>query len=113
MTTDAETIFIDTNILLNFYHFTSDDLDALNGVFVSHAQGAVTVHLTDQVRDEFNRNREGKLRDALKQFGNFNHRLQWHVPQVIVHHVQRGQRYRLSGRIARKKRLDLGDHFVG
>lgn len=32
-------IFIDTNILLNFYHFTSEDLDALNSVFVSHEQG--------------------------------------------------------------------------
>src|SRR5262245_16627741 len=61
-------VFIDTSILLNFYHFTSDDLDALNSVFVSHTQGTVTVHLTDQVRDEFNRNREAKLRDALKQF---------------------------------------------
>lgn len=32
-------IFIDTNILLNFYHFTSEGLDALNSVFVSHEQG--------------------------------------------------------------------------
>lgn len=61
-------IFIDTNILLNFYHFTNDDLDALNKVFVSHSQGSITLHLTEQVRDEFMRNREGKLQDALKRF---------------------------------------------
>jgi len=65
-------VFIDTNIFLNFYHFTGDDLDALNSVFVSHDQGAIHVHLTDQVCDEFRRNREAKLRDALKQFRNFN-----------------------------------------
>lgn len=65
-------VFIDTNIFLNFYHFTSDDLDALNSVFVSHKEGSTHVHLTDQVCNEFRRNREGKLRDALKQFRTFN-----------------------------------------
>ncbi len=65
-------VFIDTNVLLNFYHFTNDDLDALNSVFVSHEKGTITVHLTDQVRDEFWRNREGKILDALKKFRNFN-----------------------------------------
>lgn len=65
-------VFIDTNIFLNFYHFTSDDLDALKSVFVSHDQGAITVHLTDQVRDEFWRNRESKIQDALKRFKGFN-----------------------------------------
>ncbi|TCT22189.1 PIN domain-containing protein [Thiobaca trueperi] len=60
-------VFIDTNILLNFYHFTNDDLDALNSVFVSNNQGAVIVHLTDQVKDEFWRNREAKIVDALNK----------------------------------------------
>ena len=50
-------VFIDTNILLNFYHYTSDELDALNNVFASHNQGAANVYLTDQVCDEFKRNR--------------------------------------------------------
>lgn len=65
-------VFIDTNILLNFYHFTSEDLDALNSVFVSHEQGAVTFHITDQIRDEFMRNREAKIKDALKRIGDFS-----------------------------------------
>lgn len=62
-------VFIDTNILLKFYHYTSDELDALNNVFVSRDRGAAHVHLTDQVRDEFKRNREAKVRDALRRFG--------------------------------------------
>ena len=53
-------VFIDTNILLNFFHFSKDELDALNNVFASHEHGAVTVHLTEQVCDEFKRNRENK-----------------------------------------------------
>ncbi len=61
-------VFIDTNILLNFYHFSKDELDALNNVFASHAHGAAKVHLTQQVCDEFRRNRENKIKDALKRF---------------------------------------------
>ena len=61
-------VFIDTNILLNFFHFTKEEIDALSNVFASHAQGAATVHLTEQVCDEFSRNRENKIKDALKKF---------------------------------------------
>jgi len=61
-------IFIDTNILLSFFHFTSEDLNSLNSVFVSHKKGAAVLHITDQVRDEFRRNRESKISDALTKF---------------------------------------------
>jgi predicted nucleic acid-binding protein len=61
-------VFIDTNILLNFFHFSKDELDALNNVFASHEHGAAKVHLTQQVCDEFRRNRENKIKDALKRF---------------------------------------------
>jgi predicted nucleic acid-binding protein len=61
-------VFIDTNILLDFFHFSKDELEALNNVFASHTHGAATVHLTQQVRDEFRRNRENKIKDALKRF---------------------------------------------
>jgi hypothetical protein len=61
-------VFVDTNIFLNFYHFSKEDLDSLKNVFASHQHGAATVHLTEQVRDEFRRNRETKISDALKQF---------------------------------------------
>ncbi|MBD5779651.1 DUF4935 domain-containing protein [Pelagicoccus sp. NFK12] len=61
-------VFIDTNILLNFFHFTKDELSALGDVFASHERGAAKVHLTVQVRDEFRRNREKKISDALKKY---------------------------------------------
>lgn len=61
-------VFIDTNILLNFFHFTKEEIDALSNVFASHEHGAATVHLTEQVYDEFSRNRENKIKDALKKF---------------------------------------------
>lgn len=61
-------VFIDTNILLNFFHFSKDELDALNNLFASHEHGAASVHLTAQVCQEFKRNRENKIKDALKRF---------------------------------------------
>jgi predicted nucleic acid-binding protein len=60
-------VFIDTNILLNFFHFTKEEIDALSDVFASHEHGAANVHLTEQVCDEFLRNRESKIKDALKK----------------------------------------------
>lgn len=60
-------VFIDTNVYLSFYHFTNDDLESLKKIFGSH-QGSAVVHVTDQVRDEFKRNREAKIADALKRF---------------------------------------------
>lgn len=64
-------VFIDTNILLNFFHYSKDELDALNDVFASHKHGSATVHLTEQVCNEFKRNRENKIKDALKRFKDF------------------------------------------
>lgn len=61
-------VFIDTNILLNFFHFTKEEIDALSNIFASHENGAANVHLTEQVCDEFLRNREAKIKDALKKF---------------------------------------------
>lgn len=61
-------VFIDTNILLNFFHFTKEEIDTLSNVFASHTHGAATVHLTEQVCDEFFRNRENRIKDALKKF---------------------------------------------
>ncbi len=61
-------VFVDTNILLNFFHYSKDELDALANVFASHEHGSATVHLTEQVQNEFRRNREAKIKDALKKF---------------------------------------------
>ncbi len=61
-------VFIDTNVLLSFFSFAKDDLDALAKVFASHQHGSATVYLTSQVKNEFARNRESKIQDALKRF---------------------------------------------
>lgn len=60
-------IFIDTNVFLSFYHLTSDDLEELRKLKVLLEKGEVTLHLPQQTVDEFRRNRENKISDALKR----------------------------------------------
>ena len=61
-------LFIDTNILLLFFDFTNEDLDQLDMLteLIRHEQ--IRLYMPEQVEDEFYRNREGKISDALKKF---------------------------------------------
>ena len=61
-------LFIDTNIYLSFYHFSSEDLESLRKLVTAIQNGSVILWLPEQVVDEFKRNREAKISDALKQF---------------------------------------------
>lgn len=58
-------IFIDTNILLSFYHLTSEDLEELKKLGVLLRKKSISLFLPSQVTDEFKRNRERKISDAI------------------------------------------------
>lgn len=60
-------IFIDTNIFLNFYHFSNEDLESLKNLGRLIDVEKVRIHLPDQVQFEFKRNREAKIQDAFKR----------------------------------------------
>ncbi|WP_282017764.1 PIN domain-containing protein [Salegentibacter mishustinae] len=60
-------LFIDTNIYLNFYHYSKDDLDQLNKLIVLIDNDHLELFLPRQILDEFYRNRENKIADALKR----------------------------------------------
>src|SRR4030067_1463240 len=62
-------VFIDTNIYLTFYHYTSEDLEELKKLSVAIQNGSIDLQLPDQIISEFNRNREAKIFDALRRFG--------------------------------------------
>lgn len=61
-------VFIDTNIYLSFYHYSSDDLEQLKKLHVTITSGPIILVTTNNLKDEFARNRENKIADALKQF---------------------------------------------
>ena len=98
-------VFIDTNILLNFYHFSKDELDALNNVFASHEHGSAIVHLTEQVFDEFKRNRESKIKDALRRFKEVKFVAQ--LPSFMKGYEEYADIQRLCGFLQNKQRTIL------
>jgi len=73
-------IFLDTNVFLSFYHLTSDDLEELKKLVVLAREGKVTIHLPEQVLQEFHRNRAVKIADALKRLRDHKFKLQF--PQM-------------------------------
>lgn len=61
-------LYIDTNAYLTFFHLTSDDLEELKKLIQLLEKGVLILHLPEQTFDEFYRNREVKIADALKRF---------------------------------------------
>ncbi|MBS3915831.1 MAG: DUF4935 domain-containing protein [Bacteroidetes bacterium] len=74
-------LYIDTNVYLTFYHLTSEDLEELKKLELLIARrGEIHLHLPKQTFDEFHRNRETKIADAL---GRFNEeKLNNQFPQI-------------------------------
>ncbi|KAA1244553.1 PIN domain-containing protein [Aquimarina sp. RZ0] len=60
-------LFIDTNIYLKFYHFTNDELEELSKLIVLLKEEKIKLYIPKQVLNEFKRNREVKIADALKK----------------------------------------------
>jgi DNA-binding transcriptional regulator YhcF (GntR family) len=63
-----DNLFIDTNVYLTFYHFSSEELEELKKLSVAVENQNIKLYVTDQVINEFKRNREAKIADALKTF---------------------------------------------
>jgi predicted nucleic acid-binding protein len=61
-------LFIDTNILLSFYALNQEDLGELSKLADRVTSGEVRLLITDQIVDEFYRNREQRLEGTLKSF---------------------------------------------
>jgi predicted nucleic acid-binding protein len=59
-------LFIDTNILLSFYSLNQEDLAELHKLIDAIEREQITLLLTDQLIDEFNRNREQRIDGAIK-----------------------------------------------
>lgn len=58
-------LFIDTNIFLDFYHFSNEDLNKLTDLKSLIAVGEIILLLPEQVENEFYRNRETEIKKTL------------------------------------------------
>ncbi|TDY22577.1 hypothetical protein B0G81_2888 [Paraburkholderia sp. BL6665CI2N2] len=74
-------LFIDTNIFLNFYHYTNDDTGVINSLIERIAEEKIVLHLPQQVSDEWERNREVKLSTAANEFSKIT------FPDTIPRHM--------------------------
>lgn len=59
-------LFIDTNVYLTFFSLDADDLEELKKLRVAIDNDQVYLWLTEQVVDEFERNRESKIAESLR-----------------------------------------------
>lgn len=98
-------VFVGTNIILDFYSFTKEDLDSLQTVFATHEHGSATVYMTEQVRDEFRRNRESKIEDAMKRFRDTSRPLQ--LPSFMRQYPEYKKMQRLSRKITKRTKAIL------
>ena len=60
-------LFIDTNIFLSFYHLSGEDLEELKKLAVLLQRKEICLFLPEQVVQEFHRNRDSKIADAIKK----------------------------------------------
>jgi predicted nucleic acid-binding protein len=58
-------LFVDTNILLSFYYLSSEDLEELRKLIALIDKQQILLLTTEQVKNEFHRNRGAKIADAL------------------------------------------------
>lgn len=78
-------LFLDTNIYLNFYDYSDDEIDELKKILVSIDHKKIKLYTTEQVYHEFKRNREWKIHNALKLFHSSS---TWNLPNLIKEHDQ-------------------------
>ena len=65
-------LFIDTNVFLTFYSFAPDDLEELRKLRVAIDNSELTLWTTEQVKEEFQRNRETQVARALEALTEMN-----------------------------------------
>jgi hypothetical protein len=58
-------LYLDANVYLTFYHFTKEDLTSLHKLVTFIESGNVVVYVPEQTINEFRRNRETKISDAM------------------------------------------------
>jgi len=61
-------LFIDTNIFLDFYHLSGADIEELHKLTALLDEGDLKLFVPCQLCEEFKRNRDSKIKDAMNEF---------------------------------------------
>jgi predicted nucleic acid-binding protein len=79
-------VFVDTNVLLDFFRMSSGDLEEIRKIARLSANKKITLLINDFVKDEFARNREGVIAQSISQFNKS--KLELHRPNIIRGHPE-------------------------
>lgn len=82
----ANSLYLDTNIYLSFYHLTNDDIEELRKLLLLVKSKELILYLPIQTKDEFYRNRDSKIADGLKKFNE--NRLNKIFPQMVKDYTE-------------------------
>jgi hypothetical protein len=95
-------VFIDTNSLLDFYRLSGGDLDEVQKLIKLGDSSKINLLVSDHVRDEFFRNREKVIAEALREFDKSKCEL--HQPNLVRVHGQCAELDRLKAEFEKKKK---------
>ncbi len=93
-------LFIDTNILLSFYHLTNDDLEELRKLSALINSNKINLLLPKQVVNEFKRNRENKIQDSLKRLKDVKIKPQY--PQICKDYPEYAELRKIQNKFSKK-----------
>lgn len=88
-------VFIDTNVLLNFYALSGGDLDEIEKLSQLVLTNKLTLFISNYLQDEFMRNREGKIAEALSTFEKS--KVELHRPNIVRVHDESVELEKLQG----------------
>lgn len=93
-------LFIDTNVFLSLYHFTTDELVELDKLRALLKQKKACLYLPEQTRLEFKRNRDNKIADALRRLREHKFGIQY--PQFCRDYPEYAELRKLEGELEKK-----------
>jgi len=108
---------LDTNVYLSFYHFSDNDLQKLEEILTLIKEWDLKIILPEQIKNEFIRNREVKIGDALKKIKDI--KIDSSLPRILDAYPEKQELKELSkGYNDKKKELiakaekDINDHSL-
>lgn len=84
-------LFIDTNIFLNFYSYSDDEITELHKVIQLIQDESIKLYLPEQICHEFLRRREEKINET---FENFKNDIKQKIPSLMSHYKDDVENYR-------------------
>lgn len=96
-------VFVDTNIFLSLYAYTDDKIEELRKLIALIREDQLKLYLTSLVNQEFNRNRDNKILEAMGSFEKFSTALS--LPRFMEHYPEAEDLRSLLKEVSKKHKL--------